>query len=51
MPAPEEIRPGALSHDRPCSYCGHPAHSMRCLAELDHGALCPCRDVPVPGLG
>lgn len=50
MPAPSEIQAGALSHDRPCCYCLHAAHAMRCLEDLGHGAFCPCRDVPVPGL-
>lgn len=26
MPAPEEIRTGALSHDPPCLWCGHGPH-------------------------
>lgn len=40
---------GGLSHDRPCCYCGHAVHVLRCGAEVVDGVFCPCRDVPVPG--
>lgn len=26
MPGPDDIRPGALSHDAPCSWCHHGPH-------------------------
>jgi hypothetical protein len=44
---------GGLSRLIPCCYCGHDEHVLRCEALLDaalSNVLCPCRDVPVPGV-
>jgi hypothetical protein len=46
-------RPG-LSRIRPCTYCEHEEHAMQCEALIDplvsRDAVCPCKDVPVPGV-
>lgn len=41
----------------PCPNCGHDEHVLRCQALLNDAhawvvehVLCPCRDVPVPGV-
>lgn len=49
MAAPEDIRFGALSHERECPDCGHSAHWTHCGADLLEGVLCPCH-CPVPGI-
>lgn len=49
MPAPADIQPGALSHDRVCPFCGHSAHWSRCNDDVIDGVLCPCR-CPIPGI-
>lgn len=47
--APVDIQPGALSHDLPCSACGHSMHSGYCRDDLGDGVTCPCH-CPVPGI-
>jgi hypothetical protein len=49
---PDDQRSG-LSRVRPCLYCEHEEHAMTCEALIDPlvgDALCPCHDVPVPGV-
>jgi hypothetical protein len=44
MPAPDDFRRGALSHDPPCPACRpHPWHLLACEA-------CPCDHPPIPGI-
>jgi hypothetical protein len=54
-----DVRPNdhdapGLSRIRPCTYCGHEEHALECGALIDPllsvDAVCPCRDVPVPGV-
>ena len=49
MGAPEDIRFGALSHERPCDICGHGWHWSHCGDDIGEGVPCPCH-CPVPGI-
>lgn len=44
LPLDGPVEAPPLSHDPPCSGCGHPAHILPC------GPLCACVPPPVPGV-